>query len=225
MLVHQCVPTNIFHMHNLNPSLLCRMVNLQFISCLLIALVVPAVGFGPFKAPDIDLFKIFVPKGDPWASKRQQLKALLLEECIGGDRQRIEAIIVELQSVNPTPDSAMSPLLQRKWLLEWTTEKEINFFIDWNLSGDIYQVIDGAVLENMIPFQKGGFLGVKGNLSTDGGVRTNFAFTEATLDLGRWGSFKIPPVGSGWFDTVYLDDELRVDTNSRNDILICKPII
>lgn len=201
------------------------MVNLQGVLCVLIALVVPAIGFGPFKAPDIDLFKSFVPKGDPLISKRRELKALLLEECAGGDRQRVEAILVELQNVNPTPDSAISPLLQRKWLLEWTTEKEINFFIDWNLSGTIYQVINGEVLENMIPFQKGGYFGVKGNLSTDGGVRTNFAFTEATLDLGRWGSFQIPPVGSGWFDTVYLDDELRVDTNSRNDILICRPMI
>ena len=209
----------------MNPSPTFGMENLQGILCLFIALVVPVVGFGPFKAPDINLFKSFIPKGDPLANQREELKALLLEECAGGNRQRIETIIVELQKVNPTPDSAMSPLLQRKWLLEWTTEKEINFFIDWNLSGDIYQLVDGAVLENMIPFQKGGYLGVKGNLSTDGGIRTSFAFTEATLDLGRWGSFKIPPVGSGWFDTVYLDDELRVDTNSRNDILICRPVI
>ena len=54
-------------------------------------------------------------------------------------------------------------------------------------------------------------------------LRTDFEFTTATLDCGV--SFipvlDLPPVGKGWFDTVYLDDELRVDTNSRNDILIC----
>ena len=54
-------------------------------------------------------------------------------------------------------------------------------------------------------------------------LRTDFEFTTAKLDCGV--SFipvlDLPPVGKGWFDTVYLDDELRVDTNSRNDILIC----
>jgi len=56
------------------------------------------------------------------------------------------------------------------------------------------------------------------------GIRTNFKFTAASLDLGRWGKYNLPPVGEGWFDTVYLDEELRIDTNSRNDILICTPL-
>lgn len=46
-------------------------------------------------------------------------------------------------------------------------------------------------------------------------------FESATLDLGKWGSFNLPPVGKGWFDTVFLDDNFRIDTNSRDDILIC----
>ena len=159
--------------------------------------------------------------------RRKDLKQRLLEECQKNDRDQIEGIIMELQQVSPTPDAATNPLLQRKWSLEWTTEKEINFFIDWKLSGDVYQTIQGSMLANMIPFRNGGYLGVKGELSTDAEIslRTNFVFTEATLDLGRWGSFQIPPVGKGWFDTLYLDEELRVDKNSRNDILICTPMI
>jgi PAP_fibrillin len=200
--------------------------------CFWIALAQPVVGFGrafgQLKVPNTsDLFRRFLdPQGDGGlAQRRKELKGLLQQECEKNNRQEIEDIIAELEQVTPTPDSAKSPLLQRKWLLTWTTEKEINLFIDWNLSGEIYQTIDGAVLENMIPFQKGGYLGVKGDLSAEAnGVRTNFEFTEATLDLGRWGSFKIPPVGKGWFDTLYLDDQLRVDTNSRNDILICRPM-
>eukprot|EP00978_Attheya_sp_CCMP212_P001072 scaffold2197_cov57-Attheya_sp.AAC.2 len=108
---------------------------------------------------------------------------------------------------------------------EWTTEKEINVFQDWGISGDITQTIDGTNLENLIPFKKGGSFGVTGSLSVpiEGGMRTNFQFTEACLDLGKWGTYKLPPVGAGWFDTIYLDEDLRVDTNSRNDILICTP--
>jgi hypothetical protein len=79
------------------------------------------------------------------------------------------------------------------------------------------------VLQNLIPFLRGGSFGVTGKLSIpdQGGIRTDFKFESATLDLGKWGSFTIPPVGEGWFDTVFLDDDFRVDTNSRDDILIC----
>jgi hypothetical protein len=54
-------------------------------------------------------------------------------------------------------------------------------------------------------------------------LRTDFEFTTATLDfnLSFLPPWKLPPVGKGWFDTIYLDHDLRVDTNSRNDILIC----
>ncbi len=125
----------------------------------------------------------------------------------------------------------------------WTTEKEINFFQQVKLSKCITQTIStdgkgGGRLENLIEFVNGGFLSVEGVLSVDdtnsnddGGIitksisqRTNFQFTSAKLNLG-WGgkTLAIPPIGKGWFDTIYLDDDLRVDMNSRDDILICTP--
>lgn len=111
------------------------------------------------------------------------------------------------------------------YLREWTTEKEINFFSDFEISGEISQTIsDGGQLGNLIEFRKGGGLSVSGSLEKDYNVpvRTNFKFTSAKLNLG-FASFDIPPIGEGWFDTVYLDDGLRIDKNSRNDILICTP--
>ncbi len=112
----------------------------------------------------------------------------------------------------------------------WTSEKEINFFLDWGLSTQIEQTLsDGKVLENWIPFVKGGGFGVTGSIqpaeaddTNNNGLRTEFKFKEAKLDIGKWGTYNFPPVGEGWFDTVYLDDELRIDLNSRNDILICR---
>ena len=106
----------------------------------------------------------------------------------------------------------------------WTTEKEINVFSDWNISGDITQTVTANSLENYIPFQKGGGLSVAGALNADEDIseRTNFEFTSATIDFA-WFKFSAPPIGKGWFDTVYLDEELRVDLNSRDDILICIP--
>lgn len=91
------------------------------------------------------------------------------------------------------------------------------------------------MLENWIPFVRGGGFGVTGSINPaavidnndDGGntnssLRTEFKFQSAKLDLGKWGTYNFPPVGEGWFDTVYLDEELRIDLNSRNDILICR---
>lgn len=92
------------------------------------------------------------------------------------------------------------------------------------------------MLENWIPFVKGGGFGVVGTISVDDNavgsgsaeegdnniIRTQFKFNSAKLDLGKWGTYNFPPIGNGWFDTVYLDEELRIDLNSRDDILICK---
>lgn len=105
----------------------------------------------------------------------------------------------------------------------WTSEKEINFFLENGISSEIIQTLsDGDILENYIPFVKigggnGGF-GVTGRISVDqatmredeegGGslIRTKFQFEKANLNLGRWGTYNFPPVGEGWFDTIYLDD-------------------
>lgn len=146
------------------------------------------------------------------------LKEQLISSC--GDRTSVESIIDELALYNPTEATSSSNLLQRKWELVWTTEKEINFFLDIGIADNIYQTIDGTHLENLIQFRNGGSFGVSGKLTPSDGIRTEFTFETATLDL-KWASFQLPPVGKGWFDTVFLDEELRVDRNSRNDILIC----
>ena len=173
------------------------------------------------------------------AQKRSQLKSDLLELCSSGkpneiDRKDVEIIMEELAQIRPFDNTASSPSLQKEWILAWTTEKEINIFSEWNISGEVTQTIqNGDELINLIPFKKGGGLSVNGVLSVpvddDGdddssssGIRTNFEFSSATLDL-NFVKLTLPPVGKGWFDTIYLDEELRVDVNSRDDILICVP--
>lgn len=180
-------------------------------------------------APTNWLDRIFSPPNND-KTNRTRLKQQLLQICQKPNVQRsaIESCIEQLEPLSPVQATAASPLLQKKWMLQWTTEKEINFFLEKGISppGSIYQVIDGTVLENSIPFfGQGGSFGVKGELSIPNpvGTRTDFVFSEATLDVGRWGVYRFPPVGKGWFDTIYLDDGLRIDINSRNDILICTP--
>ena len=55
------------------------------------------------------------------------------------------------------------------------------------------------------------------------GARSEFKFTQAQVSLSFFNGGKplsLPPIGSGWFDTIYLDDDLRCDYNSRGDILV-----
>ena len=184
-----------------------------------------------FKFPNV--LESILPKEakeDTAALQRETLKQTLLEACQStpaSQRDKIEAIMEQLKAYNPTTATASSPLLQKKWRMEWTTEKEINFFLDWKISNEIGQTIDADLnLNNNIEFVRGGGFYVQGKLTIPDpqGVRTNFEFETATLDLGpRWGQYQFPPVGAGWFDTIYLDETLRVDVNSRDDILICTP--
>ena len=164
--------------------------------------------------------------------QRKLLKSQLLDACNksknkNSDREQIETLMYQLAEMRPIQATASDPALQKLWKLEWTSEKEINFFKDVGIcTGDITQLIDGSVLENNIPWRNGG-LGVIGDLTVTGEsnpIRTEFEFQVAKLDFGSWGTYELPPVGKGWFDTIYLDDELRVDTNSRDDILICTPL-
>jgi PAP_fibrillin len=166
--------------------------------------------------------------------QREQCKEDLLAECAVADkdgleqrREAIDAAIAALAKVSPILDTASSLALQQTWQLVWTTEKEINLFLDKGWSTDISQSIRDDILTNCILFvQERGSFNVVGRLyrlDSDAPVRTRFEFQSATLSIKAL-SIPLPPVGKGWFDTVYLDDTFRVDVNSRNDILICRSI-
>ncbi|KAL7464150.1 hypothetical protein ACHAXS_004484 [Conticribra weissflogii] len=150
--------------------------------------------------------------------RRQDLKQQLLNECkqnfgvnTSRVRQRMEELIGELRDLNPTSETALSPLVRKAWVLwEWTSEKEINFFLEKRISDRITQTLSfDNNLENNIPFVKGGSFNVSGYISPDENkedyLRTNFKFIDAKLDLG-WIKFNFPPIGEGWFDTIYLDN-------------------
>jgi hypothetical protein len=136
--------------------------------------------------------------------------------------------LAELSPVSTLPE--LSQQLEKTWLLVWTTEKEINLFIEQGWSTNITQLVANNSLVNNIPFvNNNGFFGVQGRIFRaldDTPIRTQFVFESATLSFNRsWlPIIQIPPVGKGWFDTVYLDSNFRVDRNSRNDILVCQTL-
>ncbi|XP_077235417.1 plastid-lipid associated protein PAP / fibrillin family protein [Tasmannia lanceolata] len=121
-----------------------------------------------------------------------------------------------------TTDSSLSAT----WRMLWTTEKEQLFIIKnarlfGTETGDVLQVVDveKLILNNVITFPPSGVFFVRSSIEIASRQRVNFRFTSAVLRGKDW-EFPLPPFGQGWFETVYLDDEIRVVKDIRDDYLV-----
>ncbi|OMP00665.1 hypothetical protein COLO4_12466 [Corchorus olitorius] len=133
----------------------------------------------------------------------------------------IEAMAVLGRDTVTTDDS-----LSATWRLLWTTEKEQLFIIEkaylfGTQAGDVLQVIDveKKTLNNVITFPQDGVFFVRSSIEVASSQRVNFKFTSAVLRGKNW-EIPLPPFGQGWFETVYLDDEIRVVKDIRDDYLV-----
>ena len=72
----------------------------------------------------------------------------------------------------------------------------------------------------MLEFE-GGELRVASTIAPDEveGGRFNFAFEQCALTW-RALTVPLPPVGRGWGELLYLDDELRIQRDVRGDLLV-----
>ncbi|KAG6432325.1 hypothetical protein SASPL_103901 [Salvia splendens] len=116
--------------------------------------------------------------------------------------------------------------LSDTWRMLWTTEKEQLFIIKnaqifGTAAGDVLQVIDveKKTLNNVITFPPDGVFFVRSDIQVASAQRVNFQFTSAVLRGKGW-EFPLPPFGQGWFETVYIDDEIRVVKDIRKDYLV-----
>ena len=175
----------------------------------------------------------FFAAAGPKTSPKQRLLDLCKNSNYGVeaiDRDRLDELIDELATVNPTPRPAESPKFSGNWKLLWTTESELLFAVEKGLFAagpcvGVEQTIDVANgrLENVVLFDNDSRLFVGSSIEPDAadasGVRFNFAFSSCSL---RWRGYDIPlpPVGRGWGDLLYLDDDLRVQRDVRGDLLI-----
>ena len=176
------------------------------------------------------------------AVERATLKAELLslaEQSRGGldafepeAQQRFDEVVAALSALTPSEAPARSSAFSGEWQCEWTTEKELNFAVEKGLPGcpweRTYQQIDleKGTLENVIQFAEGSYLKVGSTIApdADNGRRFNFAFDRCEL---RWRSIRVPlpPVGKGWGELLYLDEELRVQRDVRGDLLIASKVV
>ncbi|KAG5181726.1 hypothetical protein JKP88DRAFT_199787 [Tribonema minus] len=145
-------------------------------------------------------------------------------------RTRIDELMEALTKVNKVKDAATSPLLNGKWVLQWTDEKETAFLLKSGLfglkTGEVSQTIDTKqqVLSNAVLFgtgddvasAQGTFQVGSTAIPETSGARVNFEFLSCSI---RWKKFTVPlpPVGKGWFASVYLDESMRITTDSRGD--------
>jgi hypothetical protein len=114
-----------------------------------------------------------------------------------------------------------------RWRLEYTTEKETRFLLGLEpASTRAYQTIDGDArrLRNEVMYQRGNteiVFTVDASIETVSEKRVRFAFTSASIRFGDFFRVPIPPVGEGWFENVYVDEDIRVSRDSRGDTLVC----
>jgi hypothetical protein len=154
--------------------------------------------------------------------------------------------ISKLRNDNNGDDNDQRESLSGRWELIYTTEKEINFFKTslWPFAGvssitqnlDLY---DTQKINNIIEFEGGGqFIvagtctavdvenvndnnddnknGNNGNVEDEEYDRVAFEFTGATAIV--WDKeINLPPIGAGWFDTMFCNDEYRLSNDSRQD--------
>ena len=129
--------------------------------------------------------------------------------------------------------------VRHRWELLWTTEKETLFFAKYGLFGEsvtrISQTIDinSGYLNNLIEFNGDRYFSVIGKIRVDtgsemggsrigAGRRIFFDFKKAKLAIPPIPVITLPPVGKGWFDTLYVNDRYRLSKDIRGDYLLSR---
>eukprot|EP01026_Neomeris_dumetosa_P071337 TRINITY_DN7196_c0_g1_i4.p1 TRINITY_DN7196_c0_g1~~TRINITY_DN7196_c0_g1_i4.p1 ORF type:complete len:197 (-),score=7.63 TRINITY_DN7196_c0_g1_i4:286-876(-) len=141
-------------------------------------------------------------------------------------KTEIEQHILQLSSIQKTSTTTIDNKINGTWRLLWTTEKETLFILKnaqffGTTGGEAYQIIDLGTnrLQNVIQFPPEGRFVVDSTAEIGENSRVNFQFQSAKLRVfGR--DVPNPPYGKGWFDTLYIDDEIRISYDSRKDYLI-----
>eukprot|EP00238_Polyblepharides_amylifera_P002190 CAMPEP_0196591668 /NCGR_PEP_ID=MMETSP1081-20130531/70516_1 /TAXON_ID=36882 /ORGANISM="Pyramimonas amylifera, Strain CCMP720" /LENGTH=263 /DNA_ID=CAMNT_0041915105 /DNA_START=43 /DNA_END=834 /DNA_ORIENTATION=- len=174
------------------------------------------------------------PTLDPSSAVRSSLLAAIEGSDRGvargvADRDEIELLVDELaefQSEVSGTDESLSGV----WELLWTSEKETLFLLEKGIfrvgpAQKSFQVIDvgGQTLQNVIQFGENSesVFVVDSSLQVVSDKRCEFKFSGARLTTPNF-NFKIPPFGQGWFENVYLNDNIRVARDIRGDTLITK---
>mmetsp|Transcript_12976 Transcript_12976/g.38773 ORF Transcript_12976/g.38773 Transcript_12976/m.38773 type:complete len:210 (-) Transcript_12976:183-812(-) len=202
---------------------------------LCLAAIVPGV-LSLRSTPRMNLFSFaanLMPKGGNVLGKKAELLSAIAPLRRGADDAgqaevlRLVAELVEAAPQAPTfPEAA--EVVAGDWELLWTTEKETLFLLEngllWQAGIGASQIIDFTAnsINNIVSCENDSELRVVADFDVeDGTPRVNFEFKSAALKFRGFG-VPVPPVGKGWFESVYVDEDLRIAQDSRGDTLIAR---
>jgi hypothetical protein len=147
-----------------------------------------------------------------------------------GSEDQIKSLMIEISELRKGDQRLALP---GQWELIFTTEKEINFFkTSWPFAkvSSITQDIDPykrCTVDNLICFEGGGEFAVTGTVGpaeSDGEYdRVEFEFASAAI-RGWNRELVVPPVGAGWFDTMFCDKKYRLSRDNRGDWSVFRKI-
>ena len=136
--------------------------------------------------------------------------------------QAIDRLAAELEALNPT-SAPTSGAVAGDWQLIYTTEADVHAFMRLPVGApDVGQQVDldGRRVQNRILFAGSSGLRAGGPLETPSKKRITYNFdTVEVVVLGL--AVRLPiAITAGWTDTTYLDGVVRVQRNSRGDLLV-----
>jgi len=147
------------------------------------------------------------------------------------DAKRFENIFLsELPTLNPTSNPTKSNLFSGEWECVWTNEKELNLAVRSGLPGSpwkrTYQQINipERRLDNFIEFENA-MLTIRSSIEpdTENFSKFNFRFSGASITWRKW-NIPFPPVGKGWGELLYLDEDIRLQRDIRGDLLLARRV-
>jgi hypothetical protein len=160
-----------------------------------------------------------------------ELTELIEQSKNGVDTSLDEDVRTLMTQIGESRKGDQRLALPGQWELVYTTEKEVNFFrTSWPFAkvSSITQNLDPyttEIINNSISFEGGGEFLVTGEVfPVDGDSeydRVAFKF-EGAVAKGWGKELKLPPVGAGWFDTMFCDEEYRLSQDSRGDWSVFK---
>ncbi|OMO96130.1 hypothetical protein CCACVL1_05066 [Corchorus capsularis] len=155
-------------------------------------------------------------------SAKQDLLDLISDQERGlktqKDARKRDAIIksIDAMAIHGRDTVTTDDSLSATWRLLWTTEKKQLFVMEnahlfGAQAGDVLQVIDveKKSLHNVMTFPPDRVFFVRSSIEMASSQRAKIKFTSAVLRIKNW-EIPLPHFGQGWFETVYLDDEIRV---------------
>eukprot|EP00898_Chlorokybus_atmophyticus_P002346 jgi/Chlat1/3111/Chrsp21S00244 len=141
-------------------------------------------------------------------------RGVLTQNDRDGRRDAIVQCVEALEELGKGSETTGADSLSATWRLLWTTEKETLFLLQraglfGTNAGESYQA----------KFPPSGAFVVDATIEVSGPQRITFKFDKARLKTDKL-NWALPPFGKGWFDTVYLDNDLRIARDIRGDILV-----